>query len=294
MSSSVIRRSGTPHRSSNTPRFSAITFSTVSGRLRGRGCRSGSLGMSLRRRTKEAGRPAATSPVAVIPRACTSLKSRKIRRVSLSRESAVISAARTWCASRLANATMSSRPSATGWCPPSSRDMRKLSDNTSAARMVSRAESAGDRPRRRGRSSAAHHLTASRSHRWLMPVKSSLPGSPNTLSCQTSLARSFSGPDSRQYNSDVSHRSNWRASGRISAPGTWARSSTLPACRACSSLTRQRVEVGRVRSPASVRRCSPASSSATTRSGRPRRTTSCPATSAGAACRAHSARIAPP
>src|SRR5207244_4495999 len=52
--------------------------------------------------------------------------------------------------------------------------------------------------------------------------------------------------------------------------GTWARSSTLSARRACSSLTRYRVEVGRVRSAASVRRCSPASSSAVTRSGRPR------------------------
>ena len=106
-----------PHRSSSTSRLAAITFSTVSGRLRGRGCRSGSLGMSLRRRTKEAGSPAAASPVAVMPRACMSLRSRKMRRVSRSRESMVISPVRTWCASRLANATMSSSAERGGMVP---------------------------------------------------------------------------------------------------------------------------------------------------------------------------------
>ena len=77
-----------------------------------------------------------------------------------------------------------------------------------------------------------------------------------------------------------------RRSGGWTCSGPAARSSTLAARRACSRLTRQRSEVGRVRSPASVRRCSPASSSAITRSGRPRSTTLCAAALAGPACRA--------
>ena len=239
MSISVIRRSEMPHRSSSTPRFSAITFSTVPGRLRGRGCRSGSLGMSLRRRTKEAGSPAAASAgrgdaqgVHVVeepedaagqpqPGVGGHLAGPHLVRQPVGERDDVLAAERGGIVRRRRRGTGAGS-----------------TDSTAAARMVSRAESAGYRPRRRGRSSAAHHLTASRSHRWLMPVKSSLPGSPRTRSCQTSLARSLSGPDSRQYSSDVSDRSSSRASGRISAPGTWARSSTLAACRACSSLTR--------------------------------------------------------
>ena len=54
--------------------------------------------------------------------------------------------------------------------------------------MVSRAVEAARWPRRSGRSSAAQPLAVSRSHRWASPVKSSVPGSPSTASCHTSLA----------------------------------------------------------------------------------------------------------
>ena len=194
-----------------------------------------------------------------------------MRRVRRSRESAVISPVRTWCASRLANATMSSRPSAAGWCPPSSRDRRRL-----ARQRHGRADGVpggvGGRPAaaqgqvlgRPPLDGLAQPPLADAGEVQLagQPEHLKLPDVPGPLLLRPATAGSTAPPSATA--AAGGHRSG------LSAPGTWARSSTLPARRACSSLTRQRVEVGRVRSPASVRRCSPASSSAITRSGRPR------------------------
>ena len=52
------------------------------------------------------------------------------------------------------------------------------------------------RTRRRGRSSAAHRLAASRSQVWLMPVNDTVPLCPNTVRSHSSLVTSVSGVDS--------------------------------------------------------------------------------------------------